>query len=250
MKKWIIVLFFLVSNVFAQPLVSKVVELHYLPANQVIELIQPLMQEGEQVSGSGQTLILKVSPQTLTDIRNVLHKIDVPPVTFTITVYQGDANWLNNQGNDVVYSSRSQFQSPPSQSVSVMNGQTALVSMNNQIPIVRAVGYGFYSGGVLYQQHAVQTGLLVRPILQGSQVQLTVRRVRQQQNVPGSQQFGEQQIDTTIMAPINKWVALGTTNGTSQMDQSSTVYSTRGSFVKNSTLYIKVSIVNAVPEAQ
>jgi hypothetical protein len=249
MKKWFIAFLFLATNVFAQPFITKVIELHYLPADQVIELIQPLMADGEQVSGSGQTLILKVNPQTLTDIRTVLHKIDVPPVTFTITVYQGDANWLNKQGNDTVYSSSPQNQSPPSQSVSVMNGQTALVSMDNQIPIVSAVGFGFYSV-VIYQQHPVQTGLLVRPILQGSQVQLTVKRIRQQQNIPGSQQFGEQHIDTTVMAPINKWVALGTTNGTSDVNNSSTTYSNRRSFLKNSTLYIKVSIVEAAPESQ
>ncbi|WP_233586523.1 type II/III secretion system protein [Legionella sp. km772] len=249
MKKWLILLFFLVNQVFAQPFVSKVIELHYLSADQVVELLKPLMVEGEQVSGSGQILILKVSPQTLSDIRNVLHKIDVPPVSFTVTVYQGDANWLSKQGNEVVYSTRPQYQSPPSQSVSVLNGQTALVSMDNQIPIVQAIGYGFYAGAI-YQQHTVQTGLLVQPILKGSQVQLAVKRIRQQQNVPGSQQFGEQQIDTTIMAPLNKWVALGTTNGSNELSQSSTVYSNRPSFVKNSTLYIKVSIDKTVPGSQ
>lgn len=243
MKKWILVLFFLASNSFAQALVTKVVELHYLPAEQVIALINPLMEQGERVSGSGQTLVLRVSPQTLTDIRRVLHQIDVPPVTFAITVYQGDANWLNNRGNNV-FSTRSQLQSPPSQSVQVLNGQTALVSMDNQIPIVRSIGFGFYSG-LIFQQHRVQTGLLVRPILQGAQVQLAVRRIRQQQNIPGSQQFGEQQIDTTIMAPLDQWVSLGTTNGSSNVNQSSNVISNRRSFESNSTLYIKVSIVNS-----
>jgi hypothetical protein len=249
MRGWIIGLFFLATNVLAQPIVSKTIQLHYLQADQVIELIKPLMNDGERVSGSGQILVLKVTEQTLTDIRDVLHKIDVPPVTFGITVYQGDPKWLQSKKADVVYNTRPQFQSPPSQSVTVMNGETALVSMDNQVPIVQAVGFGFYPG-VAFQQHHVQTALLIRPVLQGSQVQLTIRRIRQQQNVPGSQQFGEQQIDTTIMAPINKWVSLGTTNGTAEVDpsnQSSTVYSTRGSFVKNSTVYIKVSIVNAGP---
>lgn len=242
MKKWILGLLFLAANVWAQPQVTKVVDLHYLPADQVMELIRPLLHEGEQISGSGQTLILKVNPQTLTDIRSILHKIDVPPVTFNVTVYQGPPNWLTTKGTQVVYSTQPQSQSPPSQSVTVMNGQTAMVSMDNQLPIVRAIGYGFYPG-VVYEQYHVQTALLIRPILQGSQVRLMVQRIRQQQNVPGSQQFGEQQIDTTIMAPINEWISLGTTNGTDNLNQSSTVYSTRKSFIKNSTLYIKVSII-------
>lgn len=249
MRKWLFILCLLANTVFAQALITKVVELHYIPASQVLSLINPLLEDGERASGSGQTLILKVSPQTLSELRTLLHKIDVPPVSFNITVYQGDANWLNKQGNDVVYSTAPQTQSPQSQSVQVLNGQTALVSMDNQIPIVQAFGYGFYSG-VIYQQHTVQTGLLVRPLLQGSQVQLALKRIRQQQNIPGSQQFGEQQIDTTIIAPLDQWVALGTTNGSGIVDKSSQVYSNRRAFVRNSTLYIKVSIVKAASGPQ
>lgn len=248
MKRWIVCLFFVATSVLAQPLVSKVIQLHYLSSDEALQLIEPLINNDDRVTGSGQTLVLKVSPTTLTDIRAVLQKVDVPPVTFNITVYQGDPNWLKTQGTAVVYSTNPQKQSPTSQSVTVMNGQTALVTMDNQIPIVRAVGYGY--PGVIFQQYHVQTGLLVRPVLQGSQVQLSVSRLRQQQNLAGSQQFGEQRIDTTVMAPINKWISLGTTNGTGINDESSTVYSTRGSFIKNSTLYIKVSIVGAVPKSQ
>lgn len=244
MKRWIICLFFIATSVVAQPLISKVIQLHYLSANEVLQLIQPLIKKDEQASGAGQTLVLKVSPETLTDIRSVLQKIDLPPVTFNVTVYQGPANWLQQQ-NTVVYSTNSSMQTPPSQSVSVVNGQTALVSMDNQIPIVRAVGVFF--PGVLYEQYPVQTGLLVRPVLRGSQVELTVSRIRQQQNIPASQQFATQQIDTTVMAPINKWMSLGTTNGMAITDDNSTVYSTQSSFRRNSTLYIKVSIIGAVP---
>lgn len=237
-------MFFIATSVVAQPLISKVIQLHYLSANEVLQLIQPLIKKDEQASGAGQTLVLKVSPETLTDIRSVLQKIDLPPVTFNVTVYQGPANWLQQQ-NTVVYSTNSSMQTPPSQSVSVVNGQTALVSMDNQIPIVRAVGVFF--PGVLYEQYPVQTGLLVRPVLRGSQVELTVSRIRQQQNIPASQQFATQQIDTTVMAPINKWMSLGTTNGMAITDDNSTVYSTQSSFRRNSTLYIKVSIIGAVP---
>jgi hypothetical protein len=248
MKRWIICLFFVATSALAQTLITKVIRLHYLSADQALQLIQPLISADEQVSGSEQTLVLKVSPSTLTDIRMVLKETDVPPVTFTITVYQGDPNWLKTQGTEVIYSTNQHIQSPSSQSVSVMNGQTALVSMDNQLPRVRSVGFGYPR--VIYQQYHVQTGLLVRPVLQGSQVQLSVRRLRQQLNGAGGQQLAEQQIDTTVMAPINKWISLGTTDGTGINNDSSTIYSTRGSFRKNSTLYIKVSIVSAVPESQ
>ena len=141
MKRWLIGLLFLASNAFAQTMMTKVIELNYLQANKVIQLIQPLMQTGERVSGSGETLVVKVSPQTLTQIRDVLHKIDVPPVTFNIAIYQGDPNWLSSQNsNSVVYSTQPQSEQLRSQSVKVMSGESALISTDQEVPIVQCGG--------------------------------------------------------------------------------------------------------------
>lgn len=247
MARWLIGLLLLTSNAFSQTMITKVIELNYLPAEKVIELIQPLVSDGEKISGSGQTLIVKVSPQTLTEIRDVLHKIDVPPVTFNITIYQGNPNWLNSQSdNDVTYSTQPHSQNPRSQSVQVMNGESALVSTGKEVPVVSAIGFGFYSG-VAFQQQNIQTGILVLPVLQGSQVKLTVRRIREQNNSIGGQQFNNQHIDTTIMAPLNKWISLGSAEGTANSDPTTRTYSAGRSFSQNSTLYIKISIVHAGP---
>lgn len=246
-KRGLIGLLFWASNAFSQGMMTKVIELNYVPANKVIQLIQPLVQPGEKISGSGQTLIVSVSPQTLTQIRTVLHQIDVPPVTFNISVYQGDPDWLSAQNNnDVSYSTQSQSEVQRSQSVKVMNGQTAMISTDQQIPIVTAVSGGFYPG-VAYQQHNISNGLLVMPVKQGSQVKLSVKRVRQQQNAAGGQQFDNQQVDTTIMAPLNKWVSLGSAEGAQDSDPSSTSYTAGRSFSKNSTLYIRITIINGMP---
>lgn len=243
MKRGLIIFLFLWNHAFAQQMITKVIELNYLPAEKVIELIQPLINQGEQISGSGNTLILKVSPQTLTDIRAVLHKIDVPPVSLKISIYQGDANWLAQQ-NSVVYSSNSRAQKLRSQSVTVMNGESAVVSTGQTVPVVQAVGYGF-SPGVVFQQHNIQTGMLVSPLLQGSQVQLTIKRVRQQISAAGGQQFDNQQIDTTLMLPLDKWVSLGSAEGASTANANTTVYTSGRRFSQNSTLYVKVSRVSA-----
>ena len=79
MRRCILGLMFLATNVLAQSLVLKIVKLHYVQAEQVKELIRPLMSAREEMSGSEQIFILKVMPQTLTNIRTILHQIDVPP---------------------------------------------------------------------------------------------------------------------------------------------------------------------------
>lgn len=250
MRVWLPGLLFLASNAFSQSTMTKVIELNYLQANKVIQLIQPLMQPGEKVSGSGQTLIVNVSPQTLTQIRSILHQIDLPPVTFDVAIYQGDPNWLSAQNNNsVVYSTQPQSEVQRSQSVKVMSGESAFVSTGEEVPIVSAVGVGFETG-VAYQQRNIKNGLLVQPVLKGSQVKLTVKRIREQVNAAGGQQFDNQQVDTTIMAPINKWISLGSPEGGQQAAPSDTVYSAGRSFSQNSTLYIKVSVVNAMPSGE
>lgn len=243
--RWFLGLLSFVGTAFAATTVTKVIELHYLSANKVLNLVQPLMQNGELINGAGQTLVLKVRPQTLSEIRAILHQIDVPPVQFRITIHQDGPDWINAQKNhDVVYSTQSLPQNPRNQSVAVMNGESALVSTDQEVPIIQAIGLGFYPG-VVYQQHSVQTGLLVQPVLQGSQVRLALKRIRQQRNFVGGQQFDEQQIDTTVMVPINKWVALGAAEGDELTEASSRVYSAGRSFVQNSTLYIRVSLIGS-----
>ena len=249
-KRWLFCLIFVTNSAFSQALMTKVVTLTYIPADTAIQLIQPILQAGEKISGNGQTLVLNVSPQTLTQIRTVLHQVDVAPVTFNVSVYQGDPNFLSKQNsNSVVYSTQSPAEEQRSQSVQVMSGQSAYVSTGEEVPIVNAVGVGFFTG-VSYQQHNIKNGLLVQPMLQGSQVKLTVKRMREQVNAAGGPQFDNQTVDTTIMAPLNKWVSLGSPEGTQADNSNDTSYSAGRSFSQNSTLYIKVTVVKAVPVTQ
>ncbi len=250
MKKWILILL-LSSSAFAANMVTKVIQLNYLQADNVIQLVQPVLGEGEQVSGTGQTLVVKVNPDTLTQIRTILHQVDVPPVSFNVSIYQGDPNWLNAQNkNSVVYSTQPQSEVVRSQSVNVMSGESAFVSTGEEVPIVTAVGAGFFTG-VAYQQRNIKNGLLVQPSLQGSQVKLSLKRVREQVNADGGQQFDNQQVDTTVMVPLNKWVSLGTAEGANnKVASSDTVYSAGRTFSQNSTLYIKVTVLNTMPAGE
>jgi hypothetical protein len=243
-RVWLIGLLLIATNVFSQTIITKVIQLQYISAEQAIKLMQPLMEPGEKLSGSGQTLIAKVGSQTLTQIRTVLHQVDVPPVTFNISIYQGDPQWLSTQNNNSVnYSTQTQSQMLQSQSVKVMSGDSALVTMNQEVPIVSSVGAGYFSG-IAYKQHQIRNGILVRPVLRGSQVQLGVRRLREQANPAGGQQFDNQKIETTLMVPLNKWVSLGSPMGAQQTDNSSTYYSAGNTFAQQSALYVKVSIIS------
>lgn len=246
MKKWILIMWLVATSVFAtDEMITKVIELNYQDAQQVIQLIQPLLKPGEQVTGEGQTLIVKVSPDTLTQLRAVLHKLDQPPVTFEIMIHQGDPNWLQTQNsNTIVISTPSPTNQQQSQSVMVTNGQSAFVSTGQDQPVVSAVGVGFFTG-VSYDRRLVQNGLLIEPLLQGQKVKLTVRRVREQDSNVSDQNINEQQVMTTVMVPLNQWVALANASGESpnDADPNTQVISVGNQYSQNSTLYIKVRVV-------
>lgn len=246
MKKiGLLILLFFVQTVYADGLITKVINLNYRSANEVIALVKPLLQSGEEITGSGQTLIVKVSPDTLTQLRTVLHSIDVPPVTFNVVIFQGPADWLSSQNdNTTTISTASTSNQQSSQSVRVMSGESAFISMGEEIPIVTSVGVGFWTGaGVDYQQHQTERGLLVEPSLAGSQVKLKVKRIRSQENsqMTGSQQFQNQNLATTLMVPLDQWVALGSADNAATSNSNDISYSVGNRFADSATLYIKVS---------
>ncbi|MCE3043646.1 type II/III secretion system protein [Legionella sp. 16cNR16C] len=244
MRRLIWILFFFTGSLFAAQMVTKVIELHYQQADNVIQLIQPLLSQGEAVSGSGQTLILKVTPDTLTQLREVLHKLDQPPVTFEIAVFQGDPDWLSTQNSNTISISTSSNQNQQRyQSVKVMNGESAFISTGEDQPVISNVGIGFWSAGVSYDRRLVQTGLMVEPLLQGQKVRLSVKRIREQDTQVSDQSFNQQQVMTTVMLPLNEWVPLGTAQGEPAADQNTEVIRAGTPFTQNSTLYIKVKVV-------
>jgi len=238
----------LISSIaFAQSMISKVIELNYINADRAITLLQPVLERGEKISGSQQTIVLNVKPETLTKVRSILHQIDKPPVTFQISVYQGDPNWLNSKQRNVrVYSSQSRKYRQRRQSVKVMNGESAFIATNRDVPIIQSVGIGFWQTGINLQQRRIENGILVQPVMQGSKVKLKVRRIREQQVEYQNQEFDNQQTATTMMLPVNEWVALSSAEGAKGINTNPNIARTYGAgapYAQNSTLYIKVEVL-------
>lgn len=244
MKKWYLLFSLVVGSVFAEPMITKVIELHYQNAAEVIPLIKPLLKEGEQVTGTRQTLIVKVSPDTLTTLRAVLHKLDTPPVVFEITVFQGDPDWLSTQDSDTItISTPSQINQRRRQSITVMNGESAFVSTGENQPVIRSVGLGLWTG-VSFDRRLVQSGLLIEPILQGNKVKILIKRVREQTSNMNNQVFHEQKVETTMLVPLDQWVALASAQGSAPAEPGTEVIRAGTPFAQNSTLYIKVKILS------
>lgn len=235
-----------VSPIFAQSeppaMIIKVIDLHYIQANKLIPQLTPLVASGESVGGSGYSLILKVSPDTLTQLRPVIHQLDVAPVVFNVSIRQG-SNDDDSTGNDTVYSASSNAQAGNAQSVSVQNGQAAFVATGSERPVISGVSGGLFPG-VSYAPQNEQQGFFIKPILQGQKVQVTIRRNRSQANATDNQASQNQNLDTTTMVPLNQWVLLGSSGQDNINPQpSSSTYSAGDSFNNQAALFIRISVV-------
>lgn len=224
------------------PLITKVIELHYIKADQLSPQLNMFLLPGEKIAISGNSLMVSVSPDTLTKLRTFIQKLDVPPVVFNVSIYQGSDDWLSNQdNNDAVYGTSSQNESGNAQSVRVLSGESAFISTGTERPVISSVSGGFWRG-VSYAPKTETQGFYVLPVLQGEQVKVTLRRVRQQENQVNNQASEDQYVDTTTMVPLGKWTKLGSAGQSDTITQpDSTTYSAGGSFTNQATLYIRIS---------
>lgn len=233
------------ADTSSDAMVTKVIAVQYLPANALAKQLKPLLGPGESITSSGSSLIVNVSPDTLTRLRPVIHQLDVPPVVFNISIHQGSNDWLDQGGGagSVTYSATSNNEAANNQSVSVMSGHSAFVSTGSDRPIISGVSGGWVPG-VSYEQKTETQGFYIAPQMQGSRVKITIHRVRNQADPTDSQQSSNQSVDTTTMVPLDQWVKLGSPDqGNNNTDQSDSVsYGASNSTHNEAALYIKVSV--------
>src|SRR5262245_53030373 len=85
-------LFLLIVAVSAHAQQSlEVISLRYRTAEQVLDTLRPLVEPGGTLTGRGNQLILRTSPENLADIRRALDAIDLPQRRLQISVRFDDA---------------------------------------------------------------------------------------------------------------------------------------------------------------
>lgn len=245
MKKLLFILLIIALPSFADNLLTKVIPLTYISTTTAEHAVRPLLRPGESISHSGNQLIVHASSKNISTVESVLQQLDIPPVTFNIFVHQDQADWLDQDSDDVQYGTSSQSTASDSQSVQVLSGSSAFISMGSNVPVVSSVGGGRWNRGVSYDRAQATQGIFVEPQLQGSQVRLKVRRKNDQINHTNAQEIDQQNVDTTTIIPLDKWVKLGSSgladNSSNKSDDVS--YTAGANYPQKGTLFIKISIV-------
>ena len=237
----------------AQATVLEVIPLRYRTAAEVIPIIQPMLSREGSVSGLQGQLIVRTTPANLEEVKRILASIDTAPRQLLITVRQDvdtDRSRSSAEVSGSVGGEHGRVTVPPgsrdtrggtvviregddrlrahvaegrsvesdrnTQSVRVMEGREAFVSVGQSLPIrERQVRRVVINGQIVEQvvdtteYRDLATGFYVLPRLAGDRVTLDIspQRERLSRQVRGG--VDVQSVVTTVSGRLGEWMEIG-----------------------------------------
>jgi type II secretory pathway component GspD/PulD (secretin) len=234
----------------------QVIELQGRSAQEMIPLIQPLLDEGDAITGTGYQLILRTRPENLARIETVVKRLDQAPKRLRISVHRGeldtreqyrhdvqleresdgirlDAGEARNGGGLVVEqrdragsagvrmeSTRRVRDADQRQQVQALEGQAAYIATGVAFPYVSQVErYGSRGTGTSIEYREANTGFYVLARLRGDgQVQLDISPHKEELSPRGGGMVETSALVTSVSGPINTWLELGGIGETRNQD--------------------------------
>ena len=243
-----------VTAAWAQAL--EVLPLRHRTAEQLLPQLQPLVEPGGMLTGSGDTLFLRASRRNQADIRQALDALDRPLRRLVITVRQGGvaegekvgagATVILSPGDSSVrarvgerrYTSRESV----SQQVQTVEGGRAFINVGQSIALpfrqVVATPAGVVvSEGLVW--HDIGTGFHAEPRVVGDSVTLDISpRHDTPGPVPGSANV--QRLSTTVSGRLGEWIALGGSVRDTSGEKSGTLHYGTRSAQSDRQVWLKV----------
>ncbi len=248
----------------------RVFELQYRSAEELIDVVGPLVDPEGTVTGSGFRLVVRSSPQNLAELAQALTALDTPRRQFMISVRQGAQGRVVDYGaradgrfetGDVdievgrggpprvqVYATEGERDERVAQQIRVIEGGWAFISAGQALPVPQqTLRYG--PGGGTVQQSIeyrdVDTGFEVRPRLTGpEQVALDIRPFRARPSPAGGGVIEQQQLSTSVTTRIGEWVEIGGGSDTHRHHQHGILYSTQEQDALTRRVFVRVELLD------
>lgn len=253
----------------------EVITLHHRSAEDLIPLLQPLVGETGVVSGRGDQLLLRTTPERLSEIRTLLTQLDRPPRRLRISVQQ--LSHVDGQQRRGAVSGSVQFKANGRQNadatsvwlhgeveqrstrrdddilqqVQVLDGNEAYIQVGKDIPQVEGielVNPAYPDGDVLggyygIQRRTVTSGFYVRPRVHGDWVTLEIAPQREQEDPRGGGRIDTHQVATTLTGPLGEWLELGRVRTDDRVTGQEVIRSTRFEDQREAQILVKVEVL-------
>lgn len=248
---------------------TEVIPLDFRMAEDVLPIAQSVVGDKGKVNAYGNQLIVNAPSAVITELRDVLSKLDTEPRRLLISVdtqssaagsesgYRVDGTTrigdVEIQSGDGEKRGRDQArvirrstnsQGEGVQQVQATEGYPALIQIGQSVPITTTGADGY---GQIYQQtqyRDVTRGFYATATVQGDRVQVTIssHNDRMSASQPGA--INVQQTDTRVSGRLGEWIELGGVDESANSSENGMLrrYSTAGS--QDLSLRLKVDTLN------
>ena len=222
-------LLFFQQSLWAEDNVVEIISLQNRPAAEIQELLTPMLENGEVVTGNGFDLIVKSRPERLESIRKLTQQLDRHQHNLVISVLQNShesAAQLNAEATKsirmqgMIGDTRNIESQRNMQQLRTLEGQAAHIQVGNVRPIENVTvydsGYGYPAAVSNTQMQEASSGFAATPRLTGSQ-EVIIDISPWSDRFLNRASLKTQAIQSTIRTRLGEWVELG---GISQHEQS------------------------------
>lgn len=257
----------------ASELVIQVYALQYRTVEEVAPALRPLVPEPGAVTGLGDRLVVKTSPENLSTVQEVLNQLDREPRRLMIRVRQereenldalgasvgarvrvGDATvsagrtgpGAGNRARVDVYGTDSRDEGVTTQKVQTLEGRAALVRAGTSVPVgERYVFVGPGGAGVASTVRYLDlaTGFYALPRLSGDRVTLELSPFAARPAGVGGGVVDTQAASTVVSTRLGEWVVVASSVESAQDRGTGTVYATRRRGEANRVILLRVDEV-------
>ncbi len=255
------------------------IQLNSRPAAEVIPIVQPMLADGDAISGSGFKIFLRASPSTVADVRAMIDLLDQPAKLLQISVFQGSTRGLGELGidgslrveggdgsvtigkggdadNSVTISTdrgsagidgtstRLRLADSPIHQVRVSEGNEAYIETGEQIPLFSGAYWvrpRGVAGGIEYRD--VVTGFYVQPRVSGERVTLRVSPFKNSLKNANGGNIATQSASTTISGRLGDWLLIGGVSEELKQSQSGNASYSSTRSRRNESIWIKADLV-------
>ena len=200
-----------------------VVPLKHRNAEDAVSLLKPFMHPDGVVSGSGYTLVIRSTAENITDLKDILADYDTELKRLQISVsfdrqfvlqdmqavVDVDVNKSTVSGRYGVLETRDRQSAAGLQRIQVLQGQWANIRTGKKFPIAQRTTNpdGTVTETISYEK--VSTGFQVFPQIADKMAILKIRPFHSDLSRQGGGKIQTQSLETTVSAPLGKWVELG-----------------------------------------
>ena len=237
---------------------TEIVPIQHRQAAELVDTLQPFLEEGGIIRAYNHQLIIKSSDQNLTELKQIIQKLDQAPRQLLITVRQPLASEAHSYGSSTsgqitpkgssvsikTYSTSSRDQAPTEQQIRTLEGQPAAIYIGQAFPLgqqetVQTPSGSYSKSRVDYKE--VKTGFTVIPRVNGDEVILEISPQTESLPVTGGGMIQIQRAHTTVRGKLGEWLELSGATSEQNSTGKRLLYSTRSRDKQTRRILVKVN---------